>query len=114
MRQHFARKTVCEHGHKHNSGAEAKRCAVLHRMQAEGKIIGLKVEPRFHFAIEGREVKMGNGQVARYTGDFTYIEGNKQVVEDVKAKNGFVERDVPLRLAFFRHLYPDIELRIVK
>ena len=114
MKRHFARKTVCNAGHTHYSKAEAKRCDDLHLLQSAGKIVGLKVSPRFYFSIDGREIKMGNGQVARYTGDFTYIEGNRQVVEDVKAKNGFVERDVPLRMAIFRACYPDIELRIVR
>jgi Protein of unknown function (DUF1064) len=111
---HVARKTVCNAGHTHDSKAEAARCNDLHLLQRAGKIIGLKVAPRFHFNIAGKDVKMANGQVARYTGDFTYIEGNRQVVEDVKPRGGLVERDVPLRLAIFRALYPDIELRIVK
>lgn len=111
---HVARKTDCANGHRHDSGAEAKRCNELHLLQRDGQIVGLKVSPRFHFIINGAEVKMRNGQTARYTGDFTYIEGNRQIVEDVKPRNGLVERDVPLRLAIFRACYPDIELRLVK
>ena len=114
MNRHFARKTPCNHGHTHDSKAEAVRCNLLHLKQRAGEIIGLKVSPRFYFNVNGREVKMRNGQVARYTGDFTYIENGKQIVEDVKAKNGFVERDVPLRMAIFQACYPDIVLRVVK
>lgn len=114
MKRHFARKTACQNGHAHASAKEARRCDVLHVRQTAGEIVGLRVEPRFHFSVNGREVKMGNGQVARYTGDFTYIEAGKQIVEDVKASNGFVERDVPLRLALMRACYPDIVLRVVK
>ena len=112
--RHFAKKRACAAGHSHDSIAEAVRCDLLHDKQARGEIVGLKVAPRFHFHVNGRDVKMRNGQVARYTADFTYVEGGRQVVEDVKARNGFVERDVPLRLAIFGALYPDIELRIVK
>ena len=114
MNYHRARKTPCNAGHVHDSRAEAKRCNDLHLLVLAGKIVGLRVFPRFYFRIDGREVKMGNGHVARYTGDFTYIEGNRQIVEDVKPKGGLVERDWPLRSAIFRACYPDIELRVVK
>lgn len=111
---HFARKTQCGAGHTHDSKAEAKRCDDLHLLQRAGEIIGLKVAPRFYFSINGREVKMKNGHVARYTGDFTYIEGNRQVCEDVKPSGGLIERDFPLRIAIARALYPDIDFRVVK
>lgn len=113
MKRFFARKTACNNGHTHASAAEAKRCNDLHVKQAAGLIVGLRWEPRFTFAINGREVKMRNGQVMRYTGDFTYIEGNRQVVEEVKAKNGFMTRDVPVKLALMAAIYPDIEVRVV-
>jgi hypothetical protein len=113
VKRFFARKTACNSGHTHASAAEAKRCNDLHLLQAAGQIVGLRHEPRFTFAIDGREVKMRNGQVMRYTGDFTYIENNRQVVEEVKAKNGFMTRDVPVKLALMAAIYPDIEVRVV-
>lgn len=114
MKRHFAKKTCCNAGHVHDSKAEAKRCDDLCILERAGQILALKVHPRFPLFANDRDVKMGNGQVARYTGDFSYIEGNRQVVEDVKAKNGFVERDFPLRIALARACYPDIEFRVVK
>lgn len=111
---HVARKTECAAGHMHDSKAEAKRCADLHLLLRAGKIAGLNVHPRFAFSIGGKEIKMANGHVARYTADFTYIEGNRQVVEDVKPKNGLVERDFPLRFALAKALYPDIDFRVIK
>lgn len=114
MSRFFARKTPCKHGHSHASAAEAKRCNDLHLRMAAGEIVSLRTEPRFTFIVNGREVKMRNGQVARVTFDFTYIENGKQVVEEVKAKNGWMARDVPLRIAFFQAIWPDIELRIIK
>lgn len=113
MKRHFARKTDCANGHKHNSAMEAKRCDRLHEMQGRGEISGLQVEPRFTFEINGSPVKMGNGHSARYTADFSYIEKGVKVVEDVKARNGFVERDVPLRIAIAKHLWPSIDWRLV-
>lgn len=113
MKRHFARKTPCNNGHTHNSGMEAKRCDQLHLLQRGGQITGLTVEPRFTFEINGAPIKMRNGQPARYTADFSYIENGKKVVEDVKARNGFVERDVPLRLALAKHLWPSVDWRLV-
>lgn len=111
---HVARKTCCAAGHVHDSKAEAKRCDDLCILERAGQILALKIAPRFYFAVDGRDVKMGNGQVARYTADFTYIEGNRQVVEDVKPKNGLVERDFPLRFALAKASFPDIDFRVVK
>lgn len=113
MARFFARKTPCNAGHTHASGAEAKRCNDLHIMQAAGKIVGLKHEPRFYFNVNGRDVKMRNGQVLRYTGDFTYVEAGQQVVEEVKARNGFMTRDVPVKLALMGACYPDVQVRVV-
>lgn len=111
--RHFARKTTCAHGHRHASGMEAKRCEQLHLLERAGKISGLVVEPRFTFEINGSPVKMRNGHDARYTADFAYIESGRQIVEDVKPRNGFVERDVPLRIALAKHLWPSIDWRLV-
>ena len=111
---HVAKKAVCGAGHKHDSMAEAKRCSDLHLLLRAGKIAGLNVNPRFYFEINGQPIKMANGHVARYTGDFTYIEGNRQVVEDVKPSGGLVERDFPLRFALAKALFPNIEFRVVK
>lgn len=111
---HVARKTVCNAGHVHDSKAEAARCDDLHQLQKAGEITALSISPRFYFAVDGRDVKMGNGQVARYTGDFTYIENKRQVVEDVKPKGGLVERDFPLRFALAKASYPDILFKVVK
>lgn len=112
--KYFAKKTTCAAGHLHDSRREAARCDELNLLQRGGAISGLTVQPKFKFAINGDWLKLRNGQAAGYTADFQYMEGNKLVVEDVKAKNGFLGRDMPLRLALFRHLFPDMELRITK
>jgi hypothetical protein len=114
MKRHFARKVVCSHGHKHDSGAEATRCAELHLLFRAGKIEALVYGRTFKLTDGTRPIIMANGQQARYTPDFVYLENGVVVAEDVKAKNGFVERDFPLRAALFKSNNPDIELRIVK
>lgn len=114
MRQrYFNKRTECAHGHTHDSKREAARCIELHLDQSAGRIVGLKVAPCFHFVVEGDYLKARNGHKIRYTGDFTYIEGNRQVVEDVKAKNLHMSRDVPIKFALMARCYPDIEVRVV-
>lgn len=113
MKRYFARKTVCKQGCTHASKREAARCDELHLLQGAGEIVGLRVQPVFHFIVDGDYLKARNGHRIRYTADFTYVEARKQVVEDVKAKNGHMERDVPIKFALMARCYPDIELRVV-
>lgn len=111
--RYFARKTGCKHGHTHASKKEAARCDLLHVRQAAGEIVGLRVEPRFYFIVDGDYLKARNGHKIRYTADFTYIENSVQVVEDVKASNGHMARDVPIKFALMARCYPDIEVRVI-
>jgi hypothetical protein len=75
------------------------------------EIEGLTMQPKFEFVINGVPIKMGNGQTAKYTPDFSYSERGQLVAEDVK---GFIVRDFPLRAALFRALFPAWELRVTK
>lgn len=115
MSKYFARKTTCKHGHSHASRGEARRCAELHLLQAAGEIVNLQVEPQFWFVIDGRPVKHGNGRRAGYRPDFLYTEVPtlNDVVEDFKGGPTLTEAAV-LRMALFRHLFPQFELRVVK
>lgn len=109
----YAKKTTCAHGHKHASKREAARCAELHLLQRAGEIEDLEVEPQFWFVIEGSQVKHGNGRRAGYKPDFAYTEKGLNVVEDVKGGPTQTEA-ATLRMTLFRHLFPAIELRVVK
>jgi hypothetical protein len=109
--KYFAKKTACIYGHLHDSKRESVRCGELHIMQRSGFISGLIIQPEYKFAVNGDWLKLRNGQVAGYKADFSYKEGNRIVVEDVK---GFMVRDFALRAALFRHLNPEIELRVTK
>lgn len=106
-----AKRTVCARGHNHPSKREAKRCDELHLLFRAGQIDCLVYEPEYHFVIDGAPVMMRNGHKAKFTPDFGYTERGKVVVEDVK---GMMTADARLRHALFRHLYPAIELRVVK
>ena len=109
--KYHAQRTPCSQGHSHPSKREAKRCDELHLLQACGQIANLQVEPQFWFEIAGKPLKLRNGRRAGYKPDWSYTEKGQSVAEDVK---GYAARDFPLREALFRHLHPDIELRVVK
>lgn len=103
-----ARKTVCQHGHKHASAKEARRCVELHILQHDGEIIGLEVEPAFYFIINGREVKHENGRRACYKPDFVYIEKGVKIAEDCKGGDATKTEASVLRMTLARHLWPEI------
>lgn len=113
MNKYYARRTVCNQGHSHASAREARRCADLYLLLRTGEISSLVIEPQYWFEIDGSVVKHGNGRRVGYKPDFGYIEGGRHVVEDVKSEATMTEA-AALRMAFFRHLYPDIELRVVR
>ena len=113
MGRFFAKKADCGSGHTHDSRAEAKRCDALHQAQGRGEITSLRVSPEFKFIINGLPVKMANGHKMKFTGDFEYMKDGRWTVEDVKAKNGFMSRDVPVKLALLRHIYPRITWQVV-
>ena len=112
--RYFARKTVCTLGHKHDSKREADRCAELHLLFRSGAIDALVYEPQYWFEINGAVATHTNGRRIGYKPDFGYLENGKVVVEDVKAKNLHTSEASTLRMALFRHLFPSIELRVVK
>jgi len=110
-----ARKTVCQHGHKHDSAREARRCHQLHILQDAGKIAGLKVQPFFAFVIDGEVPKLGNGHKVGVTLDFSYCDGDQLIAEDCKPDHRAADsRDWPIRKALFKHIYRSWELREVR
>lgn len=113
MNKYGARRSKCNHGHTHASAKEARRCNDLHLLASTGAIVGLRNQPRFTFHIDGREVKHPNGRRASYSPDFTYIENGRQVVEEVKGGKATITEASALRMAFFRAIWPDIELKVV-
>ena len=108
----FAKRTVCQQGHSHASKREAARCAQLYLLLRSGTISALVIEPQYWFEIGGAVVKHVNGRRVGYKPDFSYLEGNRLIVEDVKSKATMTEA-ATLRMTLFRHLFPNIELRVV-
>lgn len=113
MTKYFARKTACNHGHMHASKREAARCGELHLLLRAGEIADLQIEPQFWFTIDGAVVKHTNGRRAGYKPDFAYSEGDQKVVEDVKSAPTMTEA-ATLRIALFRALHPEIDMRVIR
>ena len=103
-----AKKTMCAHGHKHDSKKEAARCNELHDLWAAGQIADLVTQPQFWFVIDGKQVKHENGRRVGYRPDFSYRQDGAEVAEDVK---GMVTADFTLRKAIIRDLFPHIVFR---
>jgi len=109
-----AKKAYCQHGHKHDSISEAKRCDELQAMLMAGEIEDLLVFPQFWFVINGRQVKHDNGRRLGYLADFQYTQNGREIVEDVKGAKVTDSRDWPIRKALFKVLFPEIELREIR
>ena len=113
-----AKRTTCPHGHKHDSGAEAKRCAALHLLQRAGTIRALEQQPvYFLHNRDGSQIRFENGRAARFKPDFRYEELRRDgawhlVVEDVKSPVTMTEA-FQLRAALWRSEHPGMDLRIV-
>lgn len=109
LRQKYGNTKTVVDGITLDSKREAKRWRELNMMLRAGVIQDLKRQVRFEFHINGKPVKMRNGQCARYTADFTYTENGKQIAEDVK---GVVTEAYALRRAFMKAIF-GIEIREV-
>ena len=113
--KHVGIKTECARGHKHDSRREARRCEVLHQMQDLELIAALKVHPFFPFVIDGEVPKMRNGHEMGVHLDFSYVDGERLVAEDVKGRSKLADsRDWPIRRTLFEHIYKSWELREVR
>lgn len=106
-----AKKAHCSAGHEHDSQREAKRCNELRVLETKGEISHLRTQEQFYFAINGQQLKHGNGHKVGVKLDFTYRDSaGNQIAEDSK---GYTVRDWPLRKAVFKALFPHVELREV-
>lgn len=79
-----ARRTKVD-GIEFDSAKEARRYSELRLLERAGQIRGLELQPEFPIVIDGSPVKYASGRNAKYVGDFSYFEGTRRVVEDVKS-----------------------------
>ncbi len=104
-----AKKTTVD-GIKFDSKREAARYAELKLLANAGKITDLQVHPRYELKNAHTEIRYPNGRQAVYTADFSYCDGDKVVIEDVK---GQMTQAAKFRIAVFESLYK-LQVDIIK
>jgi hypothetical protein len=97
-------------GYVFDSIAESKRYFELCVLQHHSEIHDLRVHPSYLLQ-PGFKVGVKPYQPITYVLDFSYMEGDQLVCEDVK---GFATPEFRLKEKLFRFKYPAIVLRIVK
>lgn len=86
------------------STAEARRYQELLTLERVGKISALKRQPRLTLSVDGRKI-------CTYVADSSYIEGARQIIEDVK---GVETQTFKLKWALAKALYPEYDFRLYK
>ena len=107
-------KAAPKYGNKRADGfdsqAEARRYDELALLARGGAIADLRVHPTYElqpaFNAGGKRHR-----AISYEADFAYVEGGRQVVEDVK---GARTKEFNIKEKLFRYRYPEIDLRILE
>jgi hypothetical protein len=94
-----------------DSGAEARRYAELLLLERAQEIWQLTVHPRYAIVPAFRDRAGVCHRAVEYEGDFGYVEGGVQVVEDVKG----VETDLwRLKRILFLARWRQYDLRVIR
>lgn len=106
----YRNKKVIVNGIKFDSIAESKRYKELKLLEHQGIIKNLKLQPSF---VLQPSYKKNNKTIRAitYRADFSYLENNKYIVEDVK---GFYTKEFRIKEKMFNYIYKELELRIIK
>ncbi len=96
--------TDCEHGHRHASKIEARRCNELAEKQIAGVITDLEQQPAFRLVVNDK-------LICSYIADFRYAMGDSGlvIVEDVKA---IATRAFSIKKKLVEALFPDTVITI--
>ena len=102
----FGNRITHLHGINFHSKAEARRYLQLRKLEDNGTIEDLVLQPKYKLAVNGTHV-------CTYIADFTFrAKGvDAQIVEDVKGIETPVFR---LKAKLFRILYPELAFYLVK
>ena len=103
-----AQKTVVD-GITFDSKREAERYGELKLLERAGKILDLKLQPRFELQPAFRTKDGKAIRCVEYVADFTYIENGTRIVEDCKGMQTDVFK-LKLKLLLFK--YPGINFRL--
>lgn len=98
-------------GVKFHSIAESYRYIELKIMEKGGMIHGLELQPKFLLQEKFRHPTEGLMREINYIADFSYIEKDRKIVEDVK---GMKTKEYILKKKLFLKLYPNLIFREIK
>jgi hypothetical protein len=98
-------------GYWFDSKAEAARYKDLKLLEQGKEIRLLQVHPRYELQPPFVDNDGKKQRSIVYEADFSYIEGEKRVVEDVK---GAVTKDYALKAKLFRYRYSSLVYRVLK
>lgn len=110
MNKYHNTKTTID-GIKFDSKAEAKRYIELKLLQKAKKITDLQLQPKYELQPKYKNNKGENIRAITYKADFSYTEGNKVIVEDVK---GMETKEFKLKKKLLEYKYPNIDFRLIK
>ena len=96
------KKTTVE-GITFDSAKEANRYRELKMLEISGLISDLKIQQRFEIVPKAG----GNKRARFYVADFTYLEGGKKIIEDVKSPITRSNAVYTLKKALVLWQYPD-------
>lgn len=99
-----AQKTVCIHGHTHDSKREAERCDELHFLLKAKVISDLELQKSFELipSQNFKERGMPNERAVTYKADFVYKQDGILIVEDSK---GMKTKDYIIKRKLFKQKY---------
>jgi len=89
-----------------SSATEANRAWILRQLLHKGMIQGLHCHPKYKLEVCG-------DLITTYSADFMYInQAGRLVIEDVKANNGFCDRESLIKIKLFNALHKKDGLQI--
>lgn len=106
-RNKYNAKPVSVDGLKFDSRAEYERWLDLKSLQADGKITGLQLHPRFELQPAFTSASGQRYRAITYTADFEYMRDGVRVIEDVKGNKATQTRDFVLRWKILAYLLRD-------
>lgn len=97
-------KTMCCHGHVHDSKKEALRCAELHKLMRAGWISNLALQKEYILLPARKYTDMPNERKLSYIADFVYTDNTtgRLIVEDTK---GYKTHDYVMKRKLFKDKY---------
>lgn len=111
MASKYHNRRVKADGYTFDSQAEYRRYQELRLLEQAGDIDSLRVHHRWTVFVAFKDRDGKRHRAVVYEDDFSYREGSRWIVEDVKGVRTAVFR---IKEKLFRHRFPGVDFRIVE